>query len=68
MALIAISSVKLAVDTFFLEEPPDSLIIIISEDYIDYILNFCFIIEMIIKVISLGFVMDEGSYLRESWN
>lgn len=24
--------------------------------------------EMMIKIISMGFIMDEGSYLRESWN
>jgi hypothetical protein len=27
-----------------------------------------FIIEMTIKICALGFVMDKGSYLRESWN
>lgn len=27
-----------------------------------------FIIEMTIKIIAQGFVMDKGSYLRESWN
>ena len=30
--------------------------------------NVSFIIEMVVKLISMGFVMDEGSYLRESWN
>ena len=23
---------------------------------------------MTLKIVSLGFVMDDGSYLRESWN
>jgi len=27
-----------------------------------------FTIEMTIKIIAFGFVMDEGSYLSESWS
>lgn len=30
--------------------------------------NYSFILEMITKLIAMGFIMDEGSYLRESWN
>jgi len=37
-------------------------------DAINYVINFVFIFEMVIKIIALGFVMDSGSYLRESWN
>ena len=29
---------------------------------------YLFAFEMIIKIVSLGFIMDNGSYLRESWN
>lgn len=32
------------------------------------VFNYVFTFEMFIKIISLGFVMDNGSYLRESWN
>ena len=32
------------------------------------IFNYVFTFEMSVKIISLGFVMDNGSYLRESWN
>lgn len=31
-------------------------------------MNILFLIEMLIKIIALGFMMDEGSYIRESWN
>jgi hypothetical protein len=35
---------------------------------IDYIFNGIFIVEMIIKVVSLGFILDFNSYLRDAWN
>ena len=30
--------------------------------------NIGFIFEMLFKLIAMGFIMDEGSYLRDSWN
>ena len=35
---------------------------------LDFIFNYLFILECVLKVIALGFAMDEGSYLRDSWN
>jgi hypothetical protein len=35
---------------------------------LNYVINIVFIFEMVIKIIALGFIMDSGSYLRESWN
>ena len=37
-------------------------------NYLDYIFNILFTIEMCVKIISLGFFMDSGSYFRDSWN
>ena len=37
-------------------------------DTFDLILNYIFFIEFTIKSITMGFVLDEGSYLRDSWN
>ena len=68
MFLITLSSIKLAFDTYMLEGDKNSLIMIISTVYIDTFFNISFLIEMIIKQVALGFVMDDGSYLRESWN
>jgi hypothetical protein len=31
-------------------------------------MNVCFLLELLIKVLAMGMIMDEGSYLRESWN
>ena len=30
--------------------------------------NYLFNLECVLKVIALGFTMDDGSYLRDSWN
>ena len=34
----------------------------------DTAFNHCFNLECVLKIIALGFAMDEGSYLRDSWN
>ena len=34
----------------------------------DFAVNICFYIKCVFKIIALGFAMDEGSYLRDSWN
>ena len=35
---------------------------------LDYVFNGIFAVELVTKCISLGFVLDYGSYMRESWN
>ena len=39
----------------------------VSED-LDKVFNYIFITECVMKVIALGFTMDNGSYLMDSWN
>jgi hypothetical protein len=46
----------LAFDTFFLNEPNNSLLSKISSN-IDFAFNILFIIEMTVKVIAIGFIM-----------
>lgn len=67
MALIALSSIKLAADSYLTGYAPDSIEIAVSEN-IDIFMNVCFLFECITKNVAMGMVMDEGSYLRESWN
>lgn len=67
MSLIFASSIKLAADTYFLGRDKDDPVSIISGN-IDFVFNACFTLELIIKCIAIGFFMDSGSYLRESWN
>ena len=36
--------------------------------YMNLIINSIFIFEMSVKIISLGFLFDENTYLRDSWS
>ena len=65
--LIGLSSIKLAFDTYTIDMGEDSPVVKWS-NYIDYFFNIAFTLETVIKAISIGFVMDGGSYLRETWN
>lgn len=64
--VIIISSLKMIIDTYAYQinnEDVKTFLLVI-----DYLVNFTFIIECIIKVVAQGFIMDEGSYLRDSWS
>jgi hypothetical protein len=65
--MIILSSLKLATDTYS-KRWEDNPTIISVNSTIDKIFNFIFLLEMLVKLIALGLTMDEGSYLRESWN
>jgi len=67
MFLIGVSSLKLAADTYLAGLPDDNNFVLFSA-HMDIFLNICFLIECVTKVVALGFMMDYGSYLRESWN
>jgi hypothetical protein len=71
--VIVISSIKLVIDTYFDADPVTysegaEKNFVIFLDVIDLIFNAIFIFEMIVKVISLGFVLDFNSYLRDTWS
>jgi hypothetical protein len=65
--LIVLSSCKLVWDTYIIEEPEDSDEVMIS-GILDIVFTCLFTIELLIKSVSMGFVANPGSYLRESWN
>ena len=67
MLMITLSSVKLASESYFRDEPADSTVVRVGE-ISDLVFNYIFILECVLKVIAVGFAMDEGSYLRDSWN
>lgn len=67
MLLIGFSSVKLASESYFVDEPETSTIIIISNN-LDTAFNHCFNLECVLKIIALGFAMDDGCYLSDAWN
>ena len=67
MLLIFLSSLKLATDTYMGGYSKESDVIKIS-NYTDSRHVGIFFGECIIKIIALGFTMDKGTYLRDSWN
>ena len=54
----------MAAEDFYYEDNPrnDALKIF------DLIFTSIFVAEMLVKIISMGFLLDEGTYLRNSWN
>lgn len=34
----------------------------------DDIFQYLYTIEMVVKIVSLGFILNKGSYLRDAWN
>lgn len=60
LTTIIISSLKLALDTYDL--------LGVESDIIDKTLNIIFICESAFKIIAFGLILDNGSYLRTSWN
>ena len=63
LAIILLSTARLILDTFIAGYTS-----VFVFDMVDLGFNIIFLIEMVLKVISLGFVFDEGSYLRDNWN
>jgi len=67
IVLISLSSFKLAYDTFFINATELDARHYASK-YSDLVFNWLFIFEMVWKLIALGVIMDENSYLRDTWN
>jgi len=67
MILIVLSSFKLVFDTYTDSLAKDNPILMYSSR-MDMAFQICFTIEMLLKIISFGFMMDDNSYLQESWS
>lgn len=65
LVIIVISSISLALDNP-LNNPESMQSKVLS--YLDLILTFLFSIEMLVKIIALGFIFGESAYLHSSWN
>jgi hypothetical protein len=68
MVLIVLSSLKLATDTFDDAWKDNRLIQILMNDILDNTFTVLFLLEMLVKLVALGVIMDDGSYLRDNWN
>eukprot|EP00644_Phytophthora_capsici_P000129 jgi/Phyca11/539928/estExt2_Genewise1Plus.C_PHYCAscaffold_40231 len=65
LALIIISTIELAIDNPLY--PPDSLFTNVLS-WLDSALTVLFMAEVVIKIVSHGFILHKGAYLRNSWN
>ena len=63
LVMILLSTARLILDTFIAGYTS-----VLVFDMCDLCFNFVFLFEMIIKIIALGFIMDEGTYVRDNWN
>ena len=63
LILIFLSTVRLILNTFI-----SGYTSVLIFDMCDLFFNIAFLFEMIIKIIALGLILDEGSYLRDNWN
>lgn len=65
ITIICLSSLKLAIETYFELNP-----IQLATDifyYADLFFTILFTLEFLLKSIAFGFLFEEGSYLRDSW-
>ena len=65
LVMIIISSIKLAIDTYI--NDVNSIPYTISKNF-DFFFTAIFFLEALIKTLALGFIWDEGTYLRETWS
>jgi len=68
MILIILSSLKLATDTYDSSWEDDEIAVLLLDNVLDKTFTILFFLELVIKVIALGLIMDDGSYLRDNWN
>jgi len=64
LAFIIISSLKLVVDTYF-EDASEMLEI---SGNIDFFFNGSFTLEATMKIIAFGLILDDNSYLTDTWS
>ena len=63
LLLILLSTFRLIIATF-LKDDTSKYIFELS----DLFFNFSFLVEMVFKIIALGFILDKNSYLKDNWN
>ena len=66
LTLICTGSIKLAVDSYFIQS--NNEIYSQASTYLDIFFTVSFAVEAALKIVSMGFVVDSKTYLRDSWN
>jgi Ion transport protein len=62
-----LSSIKLIYDTYLWEKPKTDLRVVWS-DRLDYFFTVSFALESLLKAVAFGFIMENNSYMRETWS
>ena len=65
--LIILGSIKLAVDTYYVDSDDDSTEKQVSY-WFDLSIGILFFFEYVMKSVAYGFILEDNSYLRDSWN
>lgn len=68
LVVIIINSLKLAFDTYINESDPSMYEFVVVGNIIDTAFTVIFTIESATKALAFGFVMDNNSYLRDTWS
>ena len=63
LVIILLSTARLIADTFV-----KGYFFVFAFEIVDAIFNIIFLLEAVFKICALGFILDEGSYLRDNWN
>jgi hypothetical protein len=64
ISVIVVNSLFLAMDDPLRDPSETPYYMILSDDIFQYLYS----IEMDVKIVSLGFILNKGSYLRDAWN
>ena len=62
ICVIVANSAVMVVDDPAAEDPDPVFAVL------DHVFNLLYFLEMVLKIIGLGFVVGEDAYLRDSWN
>lgn len=64
ISVIVVNSIFLAMDDPLRDPSETPQFMIVADDIFQYL----YTIEMVVKIVSLGFILNDGSYLRDAWN
>jgi hypothetical protein len=64
ISVIIVNSIFLAMDDPLRDPSETPEYMTVADDIFQYL----YTIEMVVKIVSLGFIVNTGSYLRDAWN
>ena len=64
ITVIIVNSLFLAMDDPLRDPSETPTFMLVADDIFQYL----YTVEMVVKIVSLGFMLNAGSYLRDAWN